>query len=188
MSVPETANPAKRYLTRQLEMSWQLTTYHLGTLATEECLWRPASAGLHVHRLPDGSWTADWPDHEGYDLGPSSIAWLTWHLCFWWPMALDHNFRPGTLRREDIRWTSDMESLRSQIEDLKMRWSARLAATTDADLAQAQQVRWPFQDRPLGDLFAWANTELTKSAAEIGYARFLHGGQFHAAMLLARPL
>ena len=175
MTAPLTASPAKGYLTKQLEMAWQLTAYHLGTLTTDECLWRPASVGLHVHRQPDGSWKADWPDHEGYDLGPSSIAWMTWHLGFWWSMALDHNFGPGTLKREDVRWPGDVESLRSWIEDLKTRWSDKLAASTDADLAQAKPVRWPFQDRPLGELFAWANTELTKSAAEIGYARFLHG-------------
>jgi len=29
-------------------------------------------------------------------------------------------------------------------------------------------------DRPFGDVLAWANVELTKNAAELGYARFLH--------------
>jgi hypothetical protein len=31
-----------------------------------------------------------------------------------------------------------------------------------------------FQDRPFGDVIAWVNVELTKNAAEIGYARFLY--------------
>ncbi len=158
-------------------MVWQLTAYHLDTLTTDECLWRPASVGLHVHRQSDGTWSADWPDHEGYDLGPSSIAWMTWHLGFWWSMALDHNFGAATLKREDVRWPGDAESVRQWIDDLKMRWTGTLQATDDAELAQTQLVRWPFQDRPLGELFAWANTELTKSAAEIGYARFLHGSR-----------
>jgi hypothetical protein len=29
-------------------------------------------------------------------------------------------------------------------------------------------------DRPFGDVIAWVNVELTKNAAEIGYARFLY--------------
>jgi hypothetical protein len=49
-----------------------------------------------------------------------------------------------------------------------------LSAQADADLASPTRVHWPFEQRPLADLFAWANTELTKSAAEIGYARFLY--------------
>src|SRR5690606_41348743 len=76
-------------------------------------LWRPAARGLHVHQLPDGRWQAGWPDHEGYDLGPSSIAWLTWHLVFWWSMVLDHSFGEARLSREDVRseeHTSELQS------------------------------------------------------------------------------
>jgi hypothetical protein len=169
-------NPAQGYLARQFDMAWRLTTYHLDSLTTEECLWRPGPRGLHVHRQADGTWRADWPEHEGYDLGPSSIAWLTWHLGFWWAMALDHNFGSATLRREDVAWPGDAAAVRAWMVALQGRWQAVLSASTDAQLAAAERVRWPFEGRPLGDLFAWANTELTKSAAEIGYARFLYGG------------
>ena len=165
---------ARDCLARQLAMAWQLTSYHLQGLATEECLWRPAARGLHVHAEGGGRWRADWPEHEGYGLGPSSIAWLTWHLGFWWSMALDHNFGPGTLAREDVAWPGDAEALRAWIAGLHERWSAVLAGMTDAGLAASGRVRWPFRDRTLADLFAWGNTELTKSAAEIGYARFLY--------------
>lgn len=69
------------YLIRQFETAWKLASLHLDGLTTEECLWRPAHRGLHVHRSHlDGKWHADWPDYEGYDIGASSIAWLTWHV------------------------------------------------------------------------------------------------------------
>ena len=42
------------------------------------------------------------------------------------------------------------------------------------DLRSMRRTRWPFRDRPFGDIVAWANVELTKNAAEIGYARFLY--------------
>jgi hypothetical protein len=161
-------------LARQLAVAWQLATYHLEGLTTEECLWRPAARGLHVHRLPAGTWRADWPEHEGYGLGPSSIGWMTWHLGFWWSMALDHNFGTGTLSREGISWPGDAERVRTWISGLHARWADVLSCRTEADLASASGVHWPFEQRPRADLFAWANTELTKSAAEIGYARFLH--------------
>lgn len=169
--------PTRDCLSFQLDMAWQLTSYHLQSLTTEECLWRPAARGLHVHRQVDGRWQADWPEHEGYDLGPSSVAWLTWHLGFWWSMALDHNFGERTLAREQVAWPGDAESMRTWIAGLHERWADRLARTTDAELASEGRVHWPFDGRPLCDLFAWANTELTKSAAEIGYARFVHGAR-----------
>jgi hypothetical protein len=176
-------NPARGYLDRQLGIAWQLTSYHLQGLSTEECLWRPASRGLHVHRGDSGLWQADWPQDEGYSLGPSSIAWLTWHLGFWWSMALDHNFGSGTLVREDVHWPGDADGVRAWIAGLHGRWAELLSHTTDAELESSDHVRWPFADRSLGDLFAWANVELTKSAAEIGYARFLHasGDQYNVA-------
>jgi hypothetical protein len=167
-------HPARGLLQRQMEMAWQLANYHLDGLTTAECMWRPAARGLHVQRRPDGTWRADWPEHEGYGLGPSSIAWMTWHMLFWWSMALDHNFGDARLAREDVHWPGDADLLRGRIAALKEQWATALGRTRDAELASCRQVRWPFTGRPLADLFAWANTELTKSAAEIGYARFLH--------------
>jgi hypothetical protein len=103
---------ARGYLVRQYEMAWMLASYHLDGLTTAECLWRPARAGLHVHQRPDGSWRADWPEHEGYDLGPPSIAWITWHMGFWWSTVLDHWRGDGTLAREDVAWPGDADGVR----------------------------------------------------------------------------
>ena len=176
---PDTTNHASSdeacgYLVRQFETAWQLTTFHLEGLSTEECLWRPADEGLHVHQAPDGTWRADWPEHERYDLGPSSIAWLTWHLGFWWSMVLDHSFGDGALSRENVTWPGDADAVRAWIGGFQARWQTMLGQVTDAEMRSSQRTRWPFQDRPFGDVIAWANVELTKSAAEIGYARFLY--------------
>jgi hypothetical protein len=62
------------FLTRQFEMAWKLTSYHLNGLSTEECLWRPASRGPHIHQERDDSWRADWPEREDYAAGPASIG------------------------------------------------------------------------------------------------------------------
>lgn len=165
---------ALRYLTQQLETAWSLTSYHLDGLTTEECLWRPAERGLHVRQAADGSWVAEWPEHEGYDLGPPSTAWVTWHMGFWWSLVLDHSFGAGGLTREVIRWPGTADGVRNWINELYQQWRARLEPLTDADLRSPDRTRWPFQDRPFGDVIAWANVELTKNAAELGYARFLY--------------
>ena len=168
------ADEARDYLIRQFETAWKLASYHLDSLTTEECLWRPANQGLHVHRAPDGTWRADWPDRESYDLGPPSIAWTTWHMGFWWSMALDHAFGDGTLGRKDVAWPGDADAVRSWLGELQGCWRDVLGGLTDADLRSSERTRWPFRDRPFGDVVAWVNVELTKNAAEIGYARFLY--------------
>ena len=49
-----------------------------------------------------------------------------------------------------------------------------LEGLTADDLRSTGRTRWPFQDRPFGDVVAWVNVQLTKISAEISYARFLH--------------
>lgn len=162
------------YFIRQFETAWKLAHFHLQGLGTEECLWRPAHSGLHVHQLPNGAWRADWPDHEGYDVGPPSIAWLTWHIGFWWSMVLNHSFGDGTLSREDVTWPGSADAVREWLYRLQAEWREALEHVTDKDLRSIERTRWPFQNRPFGDVVAWVNVELAKNAAEIGYARFLY--------------
>lgn len=176
MSAGESATGAANgYLVRQLDMAWKLASYHLDGLDTEECLWRPAPVGLHVHRDVDGRWRADWPESEGYDIGPPSIAWLTWHMGFWWSMVLDHSFGDGTLAREQVAWPGDADAVRAWLGRLHGEWRAAIELLDDDALRATERTRWPFTGRPFGDVVAWANVELVKNAAEIGYARFLHG-------------
>lgn len=167
-------NPLREGLLRQLETSWQLTCYHLDGLTTEECLWRPARAGLHVQRDLTGAWRADWPDHERYDLGPPSIAWTTWHIGFWWSMAIDAAFGSGRLTRAEVLWPGDAEGVRRWITGLHDRWCSAIEALADEEWTSTTRTKWPFADRPFSDVVAWANVELAKNAAEIGYGRFLH--------------
>jgi hypothetical protein len=165
------------YLRRQFKTAWLLTDLHLTGLDTEECLWRPAAKGMHVHRDADGTWRVDWPEHERYDLGPPSIAWITWHMGFWWSMVLDHSFGAGKLTREAVTWPGTADGVREWLGRMRGDWVAAVEKLSEADLQSPQRTRWPFRDRPFGDVIAWVNLELTKNAAEIGYARFLHGAR-----------
>jgi hypothetical protein len=168
------ATEALDYLLRQHETAWKLAAYHLNGLTTAECLWQPALVGLHVRQTADGRWQADWPEREAYDIGPPSIAWLTWHLGFWQEMAIDHAFGDGRLQRIDIFWPGDASSVRDWLTNLQSQWRMVVGQLSANDLHQSERTRWPFKGRPFGDVVAWANVELTKNAAEIGYARFLY--------------
>ena len=168
---------AKSYLTRQFDIAWKLASFHLDTLTTEECFWRPAPSGPHVHQHAAGRWHADWPDRESYDLGPPSIAWLTWHIGFWWSMVLNHSFGDGTLERGDLTWPGSASEAREWIVRLHNEWRSKLEQLSDEELRSTLQTRWPFQQRPFADVVAWVNIELMKNAAEIGYARFLYAAR-----------
>jgi hypothetical protein len=168
------ANGTRELLLRQLEIAWALTSYHLDGLTTDECLWRPAAKGLHVKPDAQGAWRAEWPEHEGYDLGPPSIAWTTWHIGFWWSMVLDQSFGNGTLERGAVTWPGTAEEAVEWIKGLHGEWRKKVEGLTEEDLQSTARTRWPFQDKPFADVVAWANIELTKNASEIGYARFLY--------------
>lgn len=168
-------------LLRQFDLAWKLTGYHLDGLSTAECLWRPAAVGLHVHRGHDARWHGDWPDREGYDVGPPSIAWITWHVEFWWSMVLDHSFGTRTLSREGVAWAGDADAVRHTLAKMQAQWRDVLGRVTDADLSSPNNTRWPFKDRPFADVVAWVNVELAKNAAEIGYVRFLYAARLSTA-------
>jgi hypothetical protein len=161
-------------LERQFEIAWSLTQYSLKGLTTAECLWRPRDVGPHVRQRSDGRWQADWPEHEDYKAGPPSIAWITWHIGFWWSMTLDHSFGPGKLTKDEIFWPGDADGVRAWLKRLREEWRTALKPLTASDLASSERTRFPFRDRPFADVVAWLNVELMKNASEIGYARFLY--------------
>lgn len=160
-------------LSRQHAIAWRLASYHLDKLSTGECLWRPSSKGLHVAVGAEG-WRGEWPQHEGYDLGPPSIAWLLWHIGYWWSMAINHSFEDASLARDVIICPGESGEARAWLGSLHNRWTELFAALDDEELLSATRTRFPFKDRPFADVAAWVNMELTKNASELGYARFLY--------------
>jgi len=163
----------KDVLLRQGRMAGRLLDYHLTGLTAEECLWRPAAKGLHIHQNGTGVWKPDWPDRETYDLGPPNIGWITWHALFWTGMAHDQAFGNATLTQDDIRWTPDTGKLASDLRANIGSWFSALEAEPEEAWQETDRVRWPIKDGTLADLAAWWNLELMKTAAEIGQLRFL---------------
>lgn len=157
----------------QLDMCWQLYLYHIDNLEETEALWAFSPDGLQVRRQDDG-WRTDWPESESYDIGPSSIAWIMWHIIYWWTTALDYNFGNGTLEKEDIFWPGSIEEAKAKITLLHDEWISKLNELSDADYQSKQHSKWPFTDRAFVDIALWLNGELMKNASEIGYGRFLY--------------
>ncbi|TNJ60032.1 DinB family protein [Paenibacillus hemerocallicola] len=160
----------------QYQISSQLLDIHLTGLSEEEYHWRPAARGLHVSN-DSGIWLADWPESESYEIGPPSIAWLTWHIIYWWSMVLDHSFGDETLQRESVPCPDSASEAVNRIYQLKELWEASVATLSTNEYHERARTNWPFSDKPFYELSAWLNVELMKNAAEIGYCRFLFASQ-----------
>jgi len=167
-------NELAALLLRQHATAWKLAAYHLEGLSLEECLWRPSAKGLHVSMSDDGRWRGEWPEHEGYDLGPPSMAWLLWHMVYWWSMVVDHSFGDATVQCDSLDCPSDPDSIGARLRSLHDEWTGRVSDLSDDELRAARRTRWPFTDRPFSDVVGWVNIELTKNVSELGYARFLY--------------
>lgn len=157
----------------QLDMCWQLYIYHIENLEETEALWAFSPESLQVRRQDD-EWCTDWPESESYDIGPSSIAWIMWHIIYWWTTALDYNFGNGTLKKEDILWPGSVEEAKAKIELLHDEWVSKLNELSDTDYQSRQHSKWPFTDRAFVDIALWLNGELMKNVSEIGCGRFLY--------------
>src|SRR5690606_17565797 len=117
----------------QFDISKQMLEYHLSNLENQEYLWQSSSNGLHIHNK-SGTWYADWPETESYDIGTASIAWTMWHIIYWWEMVFNYSFGKGTLKRQDIVCYGDVESAKEKITTLMNRWEKTLMELSDEDL------------------------------------------------------
>ncbi len=164
-------------LLNQFEISWQLLSYHLNDLTIEECLWKPTEKGVFLTQIDENTWKGSFPDSEEYEFGPPNIAWLTWHIDFWWTMVINHSFEDGSSSSDQIEWKPSVIDIKNRFEELKSEWIKRVSSLSSADLNSDELSKWPIADRPFSDIVAWLNLELMKNASEIGYVRFLYANR-----------
>ncbi|WP_163891476.1 DinB family protein [Mycolicibacterium hippocampi] len=81
---------------RQFELAWSLAELHLAALAEEDFLWEPANMCWTVHRDDASVWRSDWAETEPDPVPVPTIAWLTWHIDYWWTAAIDALTAPTT--------------------------------------------------------------------------------------------
>lgn len=158
----------------QFQLTWQLASqYHLPALTDEACLWEPTGNSWTVRADADGIWHADFVIPEPEPAPTVSIGWVTWHLIWWWSglqAKLDGQTPPG---HEETTWPGSAEATVARLEELAQAWQTLLAGLSVAELDKPLAYPWP-EPRPLRDALAWANVELMKNVAEIGYVRLLY--------------
>jgi hypothetical protein len=165
-------------LRRQFDLTWALFEYHLDRLRPEDFLWEPAPRSWTVHRAADGTWVPDWAETEPDPVPVPTIAWLSWHIGWWWSVATDHLVGRPPRERTDITWPGDAEATITWLRGLRTDWLAALDGLDDAGLDTS--AAFPPLDDPqytVAHMIGWANAELMKNAAEIGQLRLLRAQQ-----------
>ncbi len=156
----------------QFGLTWKLAEWHLPHLTDEACLWEPSAGSWTVRRGSDGRWRPDWAEPEPDPAPAVTIGWLTWHITWWWSGALAALQNKPVPPRQEVFWPGSAGAVRQHLETLSAQWADETSRLADDDLDRP--LAYPWRDpRPLSLALAWANSELMKNVAEIGYVRHL---------------
>lgn len=163
---------------RQFELSWALAELHLDKLDEADFLWRPAENCWTVHPDGRGVWHADFAEVEPDPVPVPTIAWLTWHVDFWWSAAIDAATGAPVRAPSEVTWAGDGAAAVTRVRTLAARWRSLLDDMTDENMSAAASFPWGADaGRTVADTVLWVTVELTKNAAEIGALRLLrHAG------------
>lgn len=168
------SNSRRDLLRWQLDLTWSLFEYHLERLEPGDFLWEPAALCWTVRPTEDGAWVPDWADTEPDPVPVPTIGWVSWHIGWWWSVAIDHAQGRTPRERAEVTWPGDGRAAVEWLRGLHADWLAVLDGLTDPEL-DARAV-YPVQEDPeytLAHMVAWVNIELMKNVAEIGQLRML---------------
>ena len=159
---------------RQFELAWSLTELHLAALVDEDFFWEPTTLCWTVRHDDAGGWQPDWADAEPDPVPVPTIAWLTWHIDYWWTMTIDSLTGISSRDRSEVIWPGNGAAAVSRIRALAEHWRNLLADMTDQDLAAAAAYPWGADaERTVADTVLWVTVELTKNVAELGQLRLI---------------
>ena len=160
--------PALDLLRFQFDLAWSLFEYHLERLQPEDFLWEPVELCWSLRPADDGSWVPDWSDAEPDPVPVPTIGWLTWHLGWWWSVALDHAEGRAPRDRSEVAWPGPGAAV-SWLRELCTLWRGALQSLTEEDLARTAAFPWGDDaGYSVSHMVAWVNAELMKNVAEIG--------------------
>ncbi|MET9834624.1 DinB family protein [Streptomyces sp. NPDC006385] len=170
---------SRRELMRwQFDLTWSLFEYHLDRLRPEDFLWEPGPHCWTVRQAADGSWVPDWAETEPDPVPVPTIAWVSWHIGWWWSVAADHLWGRTPRERTAITWPGEGDATVAWLRDLRADWLAALERLDDRELDAPARFPWPNDPQyTVAHMIGWVNAELMKNVAEIGQLRLLRDRQ-----------
>jgi DinB family protein len=162
----------------QFDLAWALLDFHLERLQPDDFLWEPSPHCFTVRPDADGVWVADWEEPEPDQAPNPTIAWLTWHIGWWWTVTIAHVQQRTPPERSDVNWPGDGPSAVAWLQALRPQWLSALDGLKDGDLEAVAPFPWyDNPERTVAHMVAWVNAELMKNAAEIGMLRLLRASR-----------
>ncbi|MFH5210722.1 DinB family protein [Antrihabitans sp. NCIMB 15449] len=162
----------------QFDLTWSLFEIHLDALTDDDFLWVPAAVCWTVRIGSDGLWRPDWDENELDPVPVPTIGWISWHIGWWWSVALDHLHQRTVRERTDILWPGSGGSAMVWLRGLKDEYRALLDRLSDDDLDAAATFPWPGEsDKTVAHTLAWLNAELMKNVAEVGQLRLIRAAR-----------
>lgn len=158
----------------QFDLTWSLAELHLAELKSEDFLWEPAAVCWTVRQDESGRWIPDWEEYEPDPIPVPTIAWLTWHIGWWWSVTLDHAQGRTPRERVEVTWPGDGQATGDWLRGLRAEWLTVLDRLTDAELDAPAHLPWTKDSGfTVAQMTAWVNSELMKNVAEIGQLRLV---------------
>ncbi|WP_410654271.1 DinB family protein [Amycolatopsis sp. lyj-112] len=158
----------------QFDLTWSLFEFHLAELKPEDFLWEPSALCWTVRQDETGAWIPDFADTEPDPIPVPTIAWLTWHIGWWWSVALDHANQRTPREREEVTWPGDGQAAIEWLRGLREEWLSVLERLTDAELDAPSAYPWDKEaELTFAHTVAWVNAELMKNVSEIGQLRLV---------------
>ncbi|NVN51855.1 DinB family protein [Mycolicibacterium hippocampi] len=159
---------------RQFELAWSLAELHLAALVDEDFLWEPASLCWTVRQDEAGVWRPDWAETEPDPIPVPTIAWLSWHIDYWWSAAIAALSDRMGRDWSEVAWAGDGPAAVARLRALAAGWRNVLADISERDLAAAATFPWGADtERTVADTVLWVTVELTKNVSEIGQLRLI---------------
>ncbi|AWZ22862.1 DinB family protein [Rhodococcus pyridinivorans] len=150
---------ATRTLLKQLDLVWLFAEQHVLPRIDEAAVhWEPSSNCVGVRRV-DGRLVADWPDETAEALPEPTIAWLLWHIEWWWTNTVAVCSGGTAVGPDAYEWSGSTDHIRA----LRTEWAALLET---ADIEKTIVGLMP-EPSPLWEVAGWVNFELAKNASEI---------------------
>lgn len=158
----------------QFDLTWSLFEYHLERIEPGDFLWEPAPLCWTMHQGADGAWVPDWADTEPDPVPVPTIGWVSWHIGWWWSVAIDHARGRVPRERTEVVWPGAGAPAIEWLRGLRDDWLAVLDGLTDTELDAT--APFPWQNDPqytVAHMAGWVNVELMKNVSEIGQLRLL---------------
>ncbi|MBK1786128.1 DinB family protein [Prauserella cavernicola] len=157
----------------QFDFTWSLAEVHLRKLRPEDFLWEPAAHCWTLRQGAGGAWVPDFAEVEPDPVPVPTIAWLSWHLGWWWSVTLDHASGRPPRERDDVRWPGAEHAV-DWLRGLRTGWIGVLDGLSEPDLDAVATFPWPDNtELTVAHQLGWVNAELMKNVAEIGQLRML---------------